>query len=77
MLVSACFSSTIDHMAPSTPSLQGEKGSEETLSLLLLVPMPCIAVDDACYVSALLLLPVMVPVLLLMPLLVCFRGHAL
>ncbi|KAL6281447.1 hypothetical protein ACE6H2_018328 [Prunus campanulata] len=37
-------------MTPSTPSLQGERGSEEKLSLLLLVPMPCIAVDDACYV---------------------------
>ncbi|KAL6271380.1 hypothetical protein ACE6H2_028291 [Prunus campanulata] len=58
-------------MAPSTTSVQGENGSEEKLSLLLLVPMPYIAVDDACYVSALLLLPVMVPVLLLMPLLVC------
>ena len=47
-------------MAPSTPSLQGERGSEEKLSLLLLVPMPCIAVDDACYVSALLLMPLLV-----------------
>ncbi|KAL6269475.1 hypothetical protein ACE6H2_026386 [Prunus campanulata] len=50
-------------MAPSTPSLQGERGSEEKLSLLLLVPMPCIVVDDVCYVSALLPMPV----------LVCFR----
>ncbi|KAL6274350.1 hypothetical protein ACE6H2_025042 [Prunus campanulata] len=40
-------------MALSTPSLQGEKGSEEKLSLLVLMPMPCIAVDDACYISAL------------------------
>ncbi|KAL6282640.1 hypothetical protein ACE6H2_013569 [Prunus campanulata] len=63
-------------MASSTPSLQGERGSEEKLSLLLLLPVPCIAVDDAYYVQALLpllvpillLLRVMVPILLLMPL---------
>ncbi|KAL6295668.1 hypothetical protein ACE6H2_003810 [Prunus campanulata] len=55
-------------MAPSTPSLQGERGSEEKLSLLLLLPVPCIAVDDAYYVPILLLLHVMVPTLLLMPL---------
>ncbi|KAL6274538.1 hypothetical protein ACE6H2_025230 [Prunus campanulata] len=57
-------------MTPSTPSLQGERGSEEKLSLLLLLPMPCIAVDDACYVSALLLMP-----LLFLPyLLPCSQG---
>ncbi|KAL6270036.1 hypothetical protein ACE6H2_026947 [Prunus campanulata] len=50
-------------LPPTTPSLQGERRSDEKLCLreLVKVPMPCIAVDDACYVSALLLMPLLVP----------------